>query len=377
MVQNPCAAYDDPHNYFQRLQSYSSTKPSFSRPTSNADNTSQASPIRSLLGPRPQPGTTDRPAHSRHDSASTLQNHEYADSDHLAPDIEKASARRSNRLPKQYTASTRPGCTCSRRCKLIACIVAFVVGLIVIIAVAVHLKDAGHRSTISTAHVTNQEAFATGGATHRNVNHTTFGNASAVDRYVYYTGNWQKFPDSSKWISFATMWKANLPTIQNSCAVLGYSSSDSESDIRDIYNAIQDRANASLVDHRYILAVVLQESHGCVHVVSTTSSGGVNNPGLMQSHDGTSYSSSHPSQSILTMIQDGTQGTSAGGGLVQNLNIYGNPYSAARGYNSGHVPRDGNLSKAAGATACYVSDIANRLTGWVNAMSTCPGDKEG
>lgn len=77
----------------------------------------------------------------------------------------------------------------------------------------------------------------------------------------------------------------------------------------------------------------------------------------------------------MAMIQDGTQGTTAGDGLVQNLNVYGNPYSAARGYNSGYIPTNGNLSEAAGATACYVSDIANRLTGWVYANSTCPGDE--
>lgn len=96
----------------------------------------------------------------------------------------------------------------------------------------------------------------------------------------------------------------------------------------------------------------------------------------MQSHNGHSYSSAASNTSIVAMVQDGTQGTSYGPGLVQNLNTYGNPYSAARGYNSGHVPKSGNLSAAAGATACYVSDIANRLTGWVTAKSTCPGDDE-
>ena len=71
------------------------------------------------------------------------------------------------------------------------------------------------------------------------------------------------------------------------------------------------------------------------------------------------------------MVQDGTQGTAGGAGLVQNLNLYGDLYKAARGYNSGYIPANGNLSAAAGATACYVSDIANRLTGWVKAKSSC------
>ena len=91
----------------------------------------------------------------------------------------------------------------------------------------------------------------------------------------------------------------------------------------------------------------------------------------MQSHNGTSYNAGHANQSIYDMIQDGTQGTANGAGLVEGLNYFGNAYSAARYYNSGYLPTSGNLSEAAGATACYVSDIANRLTGWANATSKC------
>jgi hypothetical protein len=40
-------------------------------------------------------------------------------------------------------------------------------------------------------------------------------------------------------------------------------------------------------------------------------------------------------------------------------------YPALREYNSGSVNAS-NLSDGMGATASYVSDIANRLTGWVN-----------
>lgn len=40
-------------------------------------------------------------------------------------------------------------------------------------------------------------------------------------------------------------------------------------------------------------------------------------------------------------------------------------YPALREYNSGSV-NNGDLSDGRGATASYVSDIANRLTGWVN-----------
>jgi len=46
-------------------------------------------------------------------------------------------------------------------------------------------------------------------------------------------------------------------------------------------------------------------------------------------------------------------------------------YYAARIYNSGSIPDSTDLGNADGATACYVSDVANRLTGWVTADSTC------
>lgn len=91
----------------------------------------------------------------------------------------------------------------------------------------------------------------------------------------------------------------------------------------------------------------------------------------MQAHNGHTYSSSHSNESILGMVQDGTQGTASGWGYVQHLNTYGSPYRAARSYNSGLIPASGNLSEAAGATACYVSDIANRLTGWANGTRHC------
>jgi hypothetical protein len=113
------------------------------------------------------------------------------------------------------------------------------------------------------------------------------------------------------------------------------------------------------------------QTHGCAKVKMTKSYGGVSNPGLMQSHGGTQFNSHHANQSIYDMVQDGTQGTATGDGLVANLIYYGDAYTAARGYNSGIQPLSGNLSEAEGATACYVSDLANRLTGWTNAASKC------
>lgn len=50
-------------------------------------------------------------------------------------------------------------------------------------------------------------------------------------------------------------------------------------------------------------------------------------------------------------------------------------YRAARIYNSGRVDPSGDLGKGI-ATHCYASDVANRLTGWVHAKSTCTLDEE-
>jgi hypothetical protein len=78
------------------------------------------------------------------------------------------------------------------------------------------------------------------------------------------------------------------------------------------------------------------------------------------------------------MITDGTAGTPSGDGLQQVLGEAANRgtsgsqqfYVAARIYNSGSVDPSGDLG-AGGSTHCYSSDIANRLTGWVWAASTC------
>jgi hypothetical protein len=81
------------------------------------------------------------------------------------------------------------------------------------------------------------------------------------------------------------------------------------------------------------------------------------------------------------MVQDGASGTPTGDGLAalvdQAESQYGTSgaqahYYSARLYNSGSVADDGNLSSPNSvATKCYASDIANRLTGWVQASHGC------
>lgn len=179
---------------------------------------------------------------------------------------------------------------------------------------------------------------------------------------------------------------------------------DSTDEIDDIKTAIEAIAAETYVDHRFILAVIMQESTGCVRAPSSI--GSVTNPGLMQDHDGAStcndgtttqnpcpeseiegmisegskstHSSIHiPSfyMEILTMIFALAAGTETGDGLANCLNEANATgaeafYRAARIYNSGSVDASGDLGVGVG-TPCYASDIANRLTGWVSAASSC------
>ena len=248
--------------------------------------------------------------------------------------------------------------------------------LIIIIAVAASLAGGDDFNYVPRFNqVTNETSFTTGGATRADpLKSLNDGIGAGKDVYKYYEGPAANFPTEDGWVSFEDMWKANKPIMRKSCGWLEEGPDNSPEIIDDIYDAIQNRSAASLVDHRYILAIVMQESKGCVQVGHTVSSGGTRNPGLMQSHNGHAYNSDHSQMSILQMIQDGTQGTEHGDGLVQNLDLYGDPFTAARGYNSGFIPESGDLSDEAGATACYVSDVANRLTGWVNAKTKCPED---
>ena len=155
---------------------------------------------------------------------------------------------------------------------------------------------------------------------------------------------------------------------------------DSGPEVGAIYDSIQSVATDTKVDHRFILAIMMQESGGCVR--APTSNFGVRNPGLMQDHNGGGTCNDNgnvanpcPADTITQMIREGAAGTDDGDGLAQCINNAGTNdaevfYRAARIYNSGSVDGSGDLG-AGIATHCYSSDIANRLTGWVQAPHGC------
>lgn len=189
----------------------------------------------------------------------------------------------------------------------------------------------------------------------------------------------------SDWVSFSDMWNAYLPFIGANCDFAsGDGAPNTATETSQLHDAIEAVAATSLLDHRFIFAIVMQESNGCVRVPTTEGSHA--NPGLMQSNQGTGtcnnagvVSDPCPVDEIFQMIEDGVFGTASGDGLIQGVNsatgITGAQafYIAARVYNSGSVPAGGDLG-APGATRCYASDIANRLTGWVVAANDCTLD---
>ncbi|MCJ1343056.1 hypothetical protein MMC31_001247 [Peltigera leucophlebia] len=208
------------------------------------------------------------------------------------------------------------------------------------------------------------------------------GIGAGSDTYIQHCGNGDDFPQTSQWVSFKEMFDANKLLMFRSCGQNNWGADDSGPEIGAIYDAIQQVALETKVDHRFILAVIMQESGGCVRV--PTSNFGVRNPGLMQCHNGDGTCNSDitgqnqnpcPTDVITQMIREGTAGTNDGDGLAQCINQANSGsvtgfYQAARIYNSGSIDASGDLCKGI-ATQCYASDIANRLTGWVLAEHNC------
>ncbi|OAA70056.1 hypothetical protein LEL_09872 [Akanthomyces lecanii RCEF 1005] len=241
-------------------------------------------------------------------------------------------------------------------------------------------------AALAAPHVTQLEDRSTGGKVQNSAiarfdnSNNKDGSGAGKDEYRMYYGNGSTgngWPDKSKWVSFEDMFNNNKNAMFNSCSWMGVPN-NSGPEVGAIYDGIQKIASETGVDHRFILAIIMQESTGCVRVHTT---GGSNhrNPGLMQDHNGSGTCNDYgsvqnpcPSSTIEQMIREGTAGTKDGDGLAQCLNQANRSdvsafYRGARCYNSGDIPDDLNSD----GTRCYASDIANRLTGWVNANSKC------
>ncbi|VUC21222.1 unnamed protein product [Clonostachys rosea] len=198
------------------------------------------------------------------------------------------------------------------------------------------------------------------------------------------------WPDLSDWADFETLWSTNIATSAGACKSLSLEpNSDSENTV--LKAAIKQAGTDSGLDPRFILAAVFQESTGCVRVKTSYSSNeNIRNPGLLQCDDGEHTCNDEkkgisqlvpcPDAQIKGMITDGV-GLTTGWGLKQVVKQSGASdvskyYKGALLYNSGVMPEDGNLGKGR-SNACYSSDIANRVMGWVDDQSPCNRDTIG
>jgi len=194
------------------------------------------------------------------------------------------------------------------------------------------------------------------------------------------------WPARQSWMSFGDMWTANSKVIGQGCAWMNVAN-NSPAENKDLHDAILQASTWSAMDPRFILAMVMQESSGCVRVHTTNN--GVRNPGLLQDHDGVHTCNDNnriqnpcPKEEITYMVSDGIGGTPAGDGIAALVNkMAANTgvssawpfYKAARVYNSGSIGAGGDLNAANGATASYACDVANRVMGWVSAPRSFNG----
>lgn len=234
-------------------------------------------------------------------------------------------------------------------------------------------------STLSTSNTLSTTAAAASASVSSVAYRSFNGDGTAADGW----------PTEDQWISFSDMFTLNTPSMKTSCQQWGVPD-DTTSEIATMREEILSIGNATAVDPRFILAIIMQESTGCVRVITTAYSHA--NPGLMQSFNGTGSCNANaaplglpgvsasgavetpcPQSEIRQQILDGTNGTAWGPGLVQDLAQQGRTdssrwYRTARLYNGGSID-DANLALPC-CTASYASDVANRLLGWTTGPRT-------
>lgn len=153
------------------------------------------------------------------------------DFDHYADHSYSHDRFQSPPLSDDHLPLKSPPSLWVRRKKLIifgAVAAALCIAVAIAVGVAVPLtkKDSFHYEPSDTQ-VTNTAAFTNGGATHESPDNTDDGVGAGKDEYVYYSGDWTKFPKPSAWVSFGDMWQGNLHSIQNSCELLGQGENNS------------------------------------------------------------------------------------------------------------------------------------------------------
>ncbi|KAK7942391.1 uncharacterized protein PG986_011504 [Apiospora aurea] len=178
----------------------------------------------------------------------------------------------------------------------------------------------------------------------------------------FYSGPYTSFPGKNTWKSFNTLWKANVPSMK--------AKGDTASDVDRIKSALQSVGKQHNIEPRVLLAIMMQESHGDVGAKTTISQpDGLSTGGLFQCWNCPGFNGKHglTQQQITSMVEGGAkhfqENLAHRGGCMEPKCVY----PALREYNSGaNAVNLNNLSDAPNATPSYVSDVVQRLGGWVD-----------
>ncbi|KAF1946895.1 hypothetical protein EJ02DRAFT_298564, partial [Clathrospora elynae] len=173
------------------------------------------------------------------------------------------------------------------------------------------------------------------------------------------------WPKQDEWMPFDEAWAANLNHLQNSCRNNGWAENNDESELQAIKSSIVAESTSSQIPKEFILAVMMQETGGCVRAPTTTFQ--LPSPGLMQSGGTASCAgvTPCPADKIQAMIHEGTAGEGLRMSLKFALDSFADVadsskwYKAARQYNAGQYATGLNLGVS--STPCYASDVTNRL----------------
>ncbi|KKY39524.1 hypothetical protein UCDDA912_g00413 [Diaporthe ampelina] len=176
-----------------------------------------------------------------------------------------------------------------------------------------------------------------------------------------YSGIWSNFPVMKTWVGFDDMFNANRQ------AMLG--SGSTQQDVDRIRVAIASVAKTYGIDARVLLGIIMEESHGVVGAVTTWNADGVPTGGLMQASNCHGYDGQkNLAQTDITyMVDCGAQHFKTNLGNCGGQNSERSIYPALREYNSGSmVASDLSLAPNGVGNPAYVSDFAQRFTGWVS-----------
>lgn len=164
-------------------------------------------------------------------------------------------------------------------------------------------------------------------------------------------------------------------------------SNNSPQETEQLFDAIEHVAQLVLLDRRFILAVLLEETNGCVRMHTDYGADGVRSVGLMRSRGGMGMCNSGalgaprhvlepcPERQIQRMVFEGVGGLGDRHGYDGLLGMMKRAetgtgtaadfYRGAWLYNRGPEASLENLEDGSKTPGSYASNVANRLTGWV------------